>query len=423
MPSARRPTGKSCVAVTRLAACVFLRQQAAAKPPTGRTHEEPYGTDVEWMLTYLPSHQTCRESATLACSGVNSIPAHRRVREREGRADQHAPPPHDRALPRHFPSSPCPRRRGSRELVATAVPHGRVHGPPCGKTVRAVLTTPVEAWRTRLRPRPVAGAGRATHSPPVTPDLPQPQSLHGPMSLELHIRDGLPAEAEAHLAIEPVRGGYRIVDQCGQERLVSRCAPIHHDKQRDLVVGVQERELPTRPKPEVAPAQRSAVGAGQFFKDVADRGGPASRSSRPAGGRLAVARRCVPSAPMCSARRRPAWAERSADLRSSSLLCHRSTSLVSAAGSGRASWSRCFPISSSSRSRSWVGRCPWVRSSSPSRRRIFLVRILLLDRLRFKSLGRFRVGSDGPTLRPGRGDGNGAADQTDEEVQDAVALS
>ncbi|WP_309054016.1 hypothetical protein [Streptomyces sp.] len=74
------------------------------------------------------------------------------------------------------------------------------------------------------------------------------------MSLELRIRDGLPTETEAHLAVEPVRGGYGIVDQCGQERLVSRCAPVRRDKQHDLVLRVQERELPTRPNTEVAPA-------------------------------------------------------------------------------------------------------------------------------------------------------------------------
>lgn len=50
------------------------------------------------------------------------------------------------------------------------------------------------------------------------------------------------------------------------------------------------------------------------------------------------------------------------------------------------------------------------------------VRILLLHRLRLGGLGRLRVGSGGPMLRPCRGDGDRTADQTVEEVQDAVAL-
>ncbi|GAA2460686.1 hypothetical protein GCM10010421_62680 [Streptomyces glaucus] len=131
------------------------------------------------------------------------------------------------------------------------------------------------------------------------------------MSLELRIRDGLPAETEAHLAIEPVRSGYGIVDQCGQKRLVSRCAPVRHDKQRDLVVGVQERELPTRPKTEVAPVQGSVVCAGQFSRMLRTVG--ASFSILSAGRRSSCGGSAVRPVRADAFREAAAWAERSAD--------------------------------------------------------------------------------------------------------------
>ncbi|MFC1227272.1 hypothetical protein [Streptomyces sp. Sce081] len=242
------------------------------------------------------------------------------------------------------------------------------------------------------------------------------------MSLELRIRDGLPAETEAHLAIEPVRGGYGIVDQCGQERLVSRCAPVHHDKQRDLVVGVQERELPTRPKTEVAPAQGSAVGAGQLFKDVADRGGQLPAPL----GRQAVILRWLGGA--SRPRRCVLRGGRLGGALGGPSVLQPALPPLDELGFRGGQWSgeliAMFPDLVEQPQQVLGGPVPMgpvqfteQASDLPE------VRILLLGRLRFKGLGRFQVGSDGPTLRPGRGDGNGAADQTDEEVQDAVALS
>lgn len=53
--------------------------------------------------------------------------------------------------------------------------------PAYGKSVWAALTRPDKA--RVARPRPLANGGPAAGSLPVTPDLPQPQSLHGPMGL------------------------------------------------------------------------------------------------------------------------------------------------------------------------------------------------------------------------------------------------
>lgn len=54
-----------------------------------------------------------RVGGTGPARGFISIPTHRQVQERDGRADQHAPPPHDRALSRHLPLFAMPKARGS----------------------------------------------------------------------------------------------------------------------------------------------------------------------------------------------------------------------------------------------------------------------------------------------------------------------